>query len=91
MFIAQWHIVKDSNFLLHESLRGISVMDYPHTITYAIRRRMQIDSYMEHPKDKRPPKSIWDKPSKLKEWFDRAYDRDKQTEFTLHGVDNIET
>jgi len=45
---------------------------------------MQIDSYMELPEDKRPPRSIWDKPSELNEWFERTFsDGEKQTEFKL--------
>ena len=45
---------------------------------------MQIDSYLELPEDKRPPRSIWDKPSELEEWFDRAFSSgEKQTEFSL--------
>lgn len=42
-----------------------------------------IDSFNELPKDKRPPRSIWDKPSGISEWFDRVYD-DKQTEFEFN-------
>ena len=45
---------------------------------------MQIDSYLELPEEKRPPRSIWDKPSELTEWFERAFsDGQKQTEFDL--------
>ena len=45
---------------------------------------MQIDSYLELPEDKRPPRSIWDKPSELDEWFDRVFsDGKKQIEFSF--------
>ncbi len=45
---------------------------------------MQIDSYMELPEEKRPPRSIWDYPSQLDEWFENAFsDGKKQNEFTL--------
>ena len=50
---------------------------------------MQVDSFMELPEDKRPPKKIWNDPPKLTEWFDRVFDRDKQTEFELH-IEDIE-
>lgn len=50
---------------------------------------MQIDSFMELPKEKRPPRSIWDKPSEIDEWFDRIYG-DKQTEFEIPIPDKSE-
>jgi len=37
---------------------------------------MQIDSFMELPKKKRPPESIWDKPKELNRWFDNVFGRD---------------
>jgi hypothetical protein len=46
-----------------------------------------IDSFNELPKDKRPPKSIWDKPSEIEDWFNRVYDTNKQTEFTFNVDD----
>ena len=79
-----WRIVKELKYPIHKSLRGLSVFEYPHTINYVIKRRMQIDSYMELPEDKRPPRSIWEKPSELDEWFERVFsDGEKQTEFKL--------
>lgn len=33
-------------------------MDYPYTISYIMRKRMQIDSFEELPKDKRPPRCL---------------------------------
>ena len=38
---------------------------------------------MELPEEKRPPRSMWDKPSQLDEWFDRVYSSDKQTDFQI--------
>ena len=49
---------------------------------------MQIDSFMELPEDKRPPKAIWDKPNELNEWFDRIKSG-AQTEFSI-PLDDIE-
>lgn len=50
---------------------------------------MQLDSYLELPEDKRPPRSIWDYPSKLEVWFDSAFSSgDKQNEFNLPINDN---
>jgi len=45
---------------------------------------MQLDSYLELPEEKRPPRSLWDKPSELNDWFDRVFsDGQRQTEFSL--------
>lgn len=74
-----WRIVKQFNIPLHESLK-ISADDYPHTISFLIKKRMQVDSFDELSEDKKPPKSIWYKPQALTEWFDRVYDN-KQTTF----------
>jgi len=82
--VGVWRIVKDLKFPLHKSLLELSVSEYPHTINYVIKRRMQIDSYLELPEEKRPPRSIWDKPSEIEEWFERVFsDGSKQTEFSL--------
>lgn len=52
---------------------------------------MQIDGYNELPKEQRPPKSIWDKPSELEEWFERIFSGGaKQTEFSLPDTEEIE-
>ena len=62
-----------------------SIWDWPHTVTRAIEKRMQIESFMELPKDKRPPESIWDDPDKIDDWFDRVFDRgEKQTELVIN-------
>lgn len=67
---------------MHRSLTCTS--DYPHTVLFACRKQMQIDSFMELPKDKRPPENIWDNPSKLNKWFDDVFDRESsEDEFEL--------
>ncbi len=38
---------------------------------------MQIDSFMELTKEKRPPKRIWSRPEELEAWFDKVFDRKK--------------
>jgi hypothetical protein len=75
---------------IHHSLR--SVMDYPYTISYAIRKRMQYDSFLELPKDKQPPDNIWDIPEEIDDWFEKVFDYKKgspQTSITL-DLDDIE-
>ena len=51
----------------------------PYTISYVIRKRLQIDGYNELPKDKRPPNEmIWDgSPEELDDWMDTVFDRNK--------------
>jgi len=79
-----WHIAKNTHMPLHPTLKGLAVYQFPYTISYAIRKRIQIDSFMELPKEKRPPKELWSKPKELEEWFDRVFDRNTQTEFTFN-------
>lgn len=47
--------------------------DLPHTISYALIYRSRVDSFNELPKDKRPPRNLWDKPHRLSEYFDEVY------------------
>lgn len=50
---------------------------------------MQIDAFMQMPKEKRPPKGMWNDQKKIDEWLDRVYDREKDTELEL-VIDDIE-
>lgn len=50
-----------------------SCVDLPHTITSAIAYRAQMESIQEIPKDKRPPRGIWEKQFKLDEFIDKMY------------------
>lgn len=54
--------------------------ELPFTFSYIIRKRTQIDSFNELPKEKRPTeKMIWEgKPEELEEWFDKVFDRKKK-------------
>jgi hypothetical protein len=51
--------------------------ELPWTITYVIRKRLELDSYYELPKEKRPPdKLIWYGTSEeVEKWFDKVFDR----------------
>ncbi len=48
----------------------VGIRDYPYTISFSIRKALQIDSFNELPKDKRPPESIWDNSAELELWID---------------------
>lgn len=52
-----------------------SVVDLPHTISFAILYRKRLDSFNELPKDKRPPRNLWDKPHALNEFLDKIWDK----------------
>jgi hypothetical protein len=75
-----WRIVQNSHVRFDNLLDSVSNM--PYTFSYLIRKRMQIDSWMELPKDKRPPVEIWDKADELEEWFDRI-NNNIQTKFDI--------
>ena len=64
----------------------------PHTISFVIRKRQQIDSLSELPKDKKPPDDlIWDgTPEDLDEWIDRVFDKNYKsiTEIKLTDVED---
>jgi len=47
--------------------------DLPHTLSFAILYRDRIDSFNELPKDKRPPRNLWDKPYELEKFFDAIW------------------
>ena len=63
--------------------------DYPYTVATVIRLRENIDSFMELPKDKRPPEDIWFDQIELEEWFDRVFDSGKSTKLEL-VIDEVE-
>lgn len=53
---------------------------------------MKIDSFNELPKDKRPPRDLWNKPYKLEQFLDTIWtkDSDKGKEFVDFDEDEIE-
>jgi len=59
------------------------LIDVPYTISYVIRKRIQIDNLNEIPQDKRPPEMmIWDGTSEeLEDWIDRVFDKKKKKDF----------
>jgi len=53
------------------------LIDIPYTISFVIKKRLQIDNLNELPKDKRVPEyMIWDSsPEEIEEWLDRVMNR----------------
>jgi hypothetical protein len=64
--------MKETGLPLAEGLN--SVEDLPHTITFAIMYRARIDSFNSLPKDKQPPRDLWDKPHRLETFLDHVWD-----------------
>lgn len=60
----------------------------PHTISYVIRKRQQIDNLNELPKEKRPPEDIiWDgTPEDLDEWLDKVLGDPKKSQTQVEIV-----
>ncbi len=54
--------------------------DLPHTLSFAVLYRERLDSFNELPKDKRPPRNLWDKPYALQQYFDTLWDDKKPDE-----------
>lgn len=50
--------------------------DLPHTISFAILYRSRIDSLKELPKEKQPPRNLWDKPYELDQYLDTVFKSD---------------
>lgn len=52
---------------------------------------MRVDTLMQLPEDKRPPRGIWGDEKRLEEFLDRVSDPKKKTEFELYiDEDEIE-
>lgn len=70
-------------------------MDLPHTLTFAILYRERIDSFGELPKDKRPPRNLWDKPHALNEflehiWEDKGTPNKRSTQSFEYDYEEVE-
>lgn len=74
---AIWNISKALQIPLDRKLTKLD--EVPYTISYIIRKRQQIDSFNELPKEKRPPDDIvWDGTSDdIDEWFDEVFKKGK--------------
>ena len=72
---AIWNVSKALQIPLDKKLTKLD--EVPHTISFVIRKRQQIDSFNEFPKEKRPPEDmIWDGTSdEIEEWFDKVFKR----------------
>jgi len=67
-----WTISKALHISLDKRLEDLKYV--PYTISYVIRKLIQVDTFNELPKEKRPPSSIiWDgTPEELEEWIEEV-------------------
>ena len=68
-----WAVAKALRYPIDVKLKGMNYI--PYTISFVIRKRIQVDSMYELPKEKRPPeKMLWEGSSKeIDEWFDKVF------------------
>jgi hypothetical protein len=81
---AAWYVAKGEYTKLFPEFNNI--LDMPWTHSFIIRKRQQVDSLNEIPKEKRPPEMAiwWGTPEEIEEWIDKVYNRKKEeTELTL--------
>lgn len=78
-----WANAKSTGLPLRNDLPTPS--ELPWTIGYCIRKREQIASYSELPKEKRPPETMiwWGTPEDIEKWFDRVMGRKQKTQDTV--------
>jgi hypothetical protein len=70
-----------------------STEELPNIITYMILHRAKIDSFNELPKEKRPPRDLWDKPYKLEEFFEEIFkvdDKPKGKSYIEYNYKEVE-
>ena len=53
-----------------------TVEDLPHTVMMAVLYNRTIESFNELPKEKRPPRYMWDRPHELAEYLEHVWDKD---------------
>lgn len=73
-----WTLSKALQIPLDKKLSELR--DIPYTISFVIKKRIQIDNLNQLPKEKRPPEwMIWDKPpEQIEEWIDKVFNRKKE-------------
>ncbi len=89
--VALWSISRALQIPLDNKIKELP--DVPYTISYVIRKRVQIDNLNELPKDKRPTdKLLFDGTSdELEDWIARVMDRtgkkSNMAEFIISDVE----
>jgi hypothetical protein len=64
--------------------------DLPYTISFAVLYRAKIDSFGNLPKDKQPPRDLWDKPYRLGKFLDTVWGDKKKSSDNMIEFDEEE-
>jgi hypothetical protein len=89
--VALWTVSRALQIPLDIKVRELP--DTPYTISYIVRKRIQIDNLSELPKDKQvPEKMLWDGDSdQIGDWIDRVMDhggkKKNMAEFIISDVE----
>lgn len=65
----------------------------PYPIAFAILYRARINSFDDLPKEKKPPRDLWNKPHKLEKFFDEIFERKgkgEETQFIEFNEEEVE-
>ena len=81
-----WTLAKVLRIPLDKKIETLA--DVPYTISFILKKRMQVDSINELPKEKRPPEMmIWDGTyDDIEEWLDKVFDRKKKKDYDIELV-----
>ena len=86
-----WGVAKELQIPLDHRINNI--FEIPYTLSFVIRKRMQIDNLNELPKEKRPPEMmIWEgSPEEIEDWLAKVLDSKKSKDSMLEiDPDEIE-
>jgi hypothetical protein len=76
-------VARELGLPLTKKVKGL--LDIPYTVSFVMRKRIQIDSMNELPKEKRPPdKILWDGTSEeMDRWFEDVFGEASSTAKTI--------
>jgi hypothetical protein len=83
-----WSLAKTLRIPIDTKIKELQ--DIPYTISYVMKKRMQLDNFNELPEEKRPPEElIWEgTPEEVKEWLDDVLSNNKKdTEIDLTSIE----
>jgi len=78
-----WTVARDLKIPLDNTIKEIE--DIPHTVSFVVRKRQQIDNLNDLPEEKRPPELLlWDgTPEELDKWLNEVLSGKKESKVEL--------
>lgn len=78
-----WAVAKALQIPLDSKIKDLTKL--PYTISFVIRKRIQLDSFNELPKEKQPPEHmVWyGTPEELNDWIERVVIKNEPAMTTL--------